>query len=112
MSYVTEVFMNKSIKEAAISLDILQAAQQHKLEPKAEKHALLAKVMRDHAERFQKLAQSQSVYSADEFFRRAFEVVRQMREDARVIAVKRREKRERDAAERAEIMDMMGATAA
>lgn len=112
MSYMTEVFMNKQIKEAAISLDLLQAAQQHKLEPKAEKHALLAKLMREHSERFQKLATQQSVYSADEFFKRAFDVVRQMRADAAILAKSRREKRERDAAERAEIMNMMGMTAA
>ena len=111
MSYVTEVFMNKQIKEAAISLDILQAAQQHKLDPKAEKHALLAKVMRDHSERFQRLAAQQSVFSADEFFKRAFEVVRQMREDARVIAVTRREKREKHEAERADILNQMGIAA-
>lgn len=111
MSYMTELLMNKQIKEAAISLDVLQAAQAHKLEGDSKKHALLAKVMRDHSERFQRLAKQQTVFSADEFFKKAFEVVRQMRADAAVIAKSRREKRERDAAERANVLNMLGATA-
>ena len=112
MSYMSEILCNRQIAEAAVSLDILQAAQQHKLEPDAKKHALLATVMREHADRFQKLAQQQSVYSPDEFFKRAFERVRQMRADAAAMMKARREKRERDAAARENLIAEMNAIAA
>jgi hypothetical protein len=112
MSYVTEVFMNKQIAEAARSLDIVQAAQNHKLPADSQKHALLARVMKEHAARVQNLATKQSIMSPDEFFRRAFERVREIRAEAATLAKMRREKRERDDAERAHILNMMGATAA
>lgn len=112
MSYMSEVHANKSIKEAATSLDILQAAQNHKLAGDSKKHALLAKVIKEHGERFQQIVAHQSILSPDEFFKKAFEVVRMRRADAAVIARMRREKRERDAAERAHQLNMMGATAA
>ncbi|MBD9511600.1 hypothetical protein IB265_33120 [Ensifer sp. ENS10] len=112
MSYVTEVFMNRQIAEAATSLEVMQAAQQHKLEPDAKKHALLARVMREHAERFQRLATQQSVMSPDEFFRRAFERVRVMRAEAAQLAKIRREKREQHEAERNQILADMNLVAA
>jgi hypothetical protein len=104
--------MNRQIREAAVSLDIMQAAQQHKLEPKAEKHALLAKVMKEHADRFQRLASEQSVMSPDEFFKRAFERVREIRREAAILAKSRREKRERDTAEREAVLAEMNLAAA
>ncbi len=110
MSYVTEVFMNRQIREAAVSLDIVQAAQNHKLPADSKKHALLARVLKEHAERFQKLAQQQTVMSPDEFFKRAIERVREIRAEAAALATMRREKRERDEAERAHMLNMMGAT--
>lgn len=112
MSYVTEVFMNRQIAAAAVSLDILQAAQQHKLEPKAEKHALLARVMKDHADRFQRLASEQTIMSPDEFFKRAFERVREIRAEAALLAKMRREKREQHAAEREAVLADMNLAAA
>ena len=112
MSYVTEVFMNRQVAEAAISLDVMQAAQQHKLPADAKKHALLARVMKEHADRFQRLASEQSVMSPDEFFRRAFERVREIRREAAVIAKSRREKREQHEAERAAILAEMNLVAA
>lgn len=112
MSYVTELNTSRQIAEAARSLDILQAAQQHKLPADAEKHALLARVMKEHAARFEKLAQNQSFCSPEEFFKRAFERVRQMRAESALIVKMRREKRERDEAERAAALEMMSATAA
>jgi hypothetical protein len=112
MSYVTEVFMNRQIAAAAVSLDIMQAAQQHKLAPDAKKHALLAVVMRDHAERFQRLASQQSIMSPDEFFKRAFERVREIRAEAALLAKMRREKREQHTAEREAILAVMNVAAA
>jgi hypothetical protein len=112
MSYLTELTTQHSIAEAARSLDILQAAQQHKLPADAKKHALLATVMREHADRFQRLATQQSVMSPDEFFKKAFERVREMRADAASMMKIRREKRERDAAERADVLEQMGMIAA
>lgn len=112
MSYVTEVFMNRQIAEAAISLDIVQAAQNHKLPADSKKHVLLAKVLRDHADRLQRLVAEQTVMSPDEFFRRAFERVREMRHEAAIIARDRREKRERDTAEREALIELMNLNAA
>lgn len=112
MSYVTEVFMNRQIREAAVSLDIVQAAQNHKLPADSKKHVLLAKVLKDHADRLQRLVAEQTVMSPDEFFRRAFERVREMRAEAALIATMRREKRERDALERETVMQEMGLIAA
>ena len=104
MSYIAEINTQRTIAEAAISLDIMQAAQQHKLAPDAKKHALLARVMKDHADRFQRLATQQTVLSPDDFFKRAFERVREIREEAAFHAKMRREKRERHEAERAAIL--------
>lgn len=112
MSYMNEVYASKAIKEAATSLDVLQAAQNHKLEGDSKKHALLAKVIKEHGERFQQLVARQSILSPDEFFKKAIELVRERRADAAVIARSRREKRERDAAERAHHLNVVGATAA
>ncbi|QWY82966.1 hypothetical protein [Rhizobium phage RHph_X66] len=112
MSYVTEVFMNRQIREAAVSLDIVQAAQNHKLPADSKKHALLARVLKDHADRLQRLVAQQTVMSPDEFFRRAFDRVREMRAEAALIATMRREKRERDALERETVMQDMGLIAA
>ncbi|WP_326894605.1 hypothetical protein U8P73_36335 (plasmid) [Rhizobium beringeri] len=112
MSYVTEVFMNRQIREAAVSLDIVQAAQNHKLPADSKKHVLLAKVLKDHADRLQRLVAEQTVMSPDEFFRRAFERVREMRAEAALIATMRREKRERDTLEREAIQAEMGLIAA
>jgi hypothetical protein len=96
MSYVTEVFMNRQIAAAAVSLDVIQAAQSHKLAPDAKKHALLARVMKEHADRLQRLATEQSIMSPDEFFRA----------EAAQLAKIRREKREQHEAERAQILAM------
>lgn len=112
MSYLTELYMNRQIQEAAQALDVMQAAQQHKLPADAKKHALLATVMREAADRFQKLASQQGVYTKDEFFKRAFERVRQMRAESAVIMKQRREKRERDQAERERLLAEMNAVAA
>jgi hypothetical protein len=100
MSYTTEIFTSRAIKDAANALDVLQAAQQHKLPADAKKHALLAVVMKEAADRFQKLASQQSSLSPDEFFRAAFERVRATRAEQALIAKSRREKRERDTAAR------------
>ncbi|MBY3231843.1 hypothetical protein [Rhizobium laguerreae] len=112
MSYVTEVFMNRQIREAAVSLDIVQAAQNHKLPADSKKHALLARVLKDHADRLQRLVAEQTVMSPDEFFRRAFDRVREVRAEAAIIARDRREKRERDTLERETVMQEMGLIAA
>lgn len=112
MSYITELYMNHQIAEAAKALDLLQAAQNHKLPADAKKHTVLAAVMREATERFQKLAHDQSVYTPDEFFKKAFERVRQMRAEAAELAKIRREKRERDTAEREAIQKEMALIAA
>lgn len=112
MSYVTEIFTQPAIREAADALDLLQSAQSHKLPADSKKHIALADVMKRAAARFADLAQKQTVLSPDEFYRRALERVNVMRAERATLARMRREKREADAAARAEIQNEMNLIAA
>lgn len=101
MSYVTELYMLRSIARAAEALDLVDACKQHKLtEADSGKFKLLADQMRRAANRFNELAAGQSVYSPDEFFRRALERAKVIREERAHYARIAREKREKQQAQR------------
>lgn len=112
MSYVTEIFTQPSIREAAEALDLLHSAQTHKLPADSKKHLALADIMKGAVTRFKDLAEKQSVMSVDEFYRRSLERVNEIRAERAALAKGRREKRERDAAERAEMQAELAAIAA
>lgn len=105
MSYVTELFMQRSIAKAAEALDLINACRNHKLAPDSGKHRTLAVIMKEASERFQALAQGQSVLSPEDFFRLAFERSLEVQRETALIMQGRREKRLRDEAERAAVLE-------
>ncbi|MGV1754868.1 hypothetical protein [Agrobacterium sp. CG674] len=104
MSYTNEVFMQRSIAQAAQALDLVNACRNHKLAADSGKHRTLALIMKEASERFQKLAAGQTVVSAEDFFRLSIERSRQVQRETAALMKIRREKRERDAAEREAVL--------
>lgn len=101
MSYMNEVFMNRQIAQAADALEIVEACKGHKLkEADAGKFRLLADEMKRAATRFSDLASKQSVFSTDEFFRRALAYANKLKVERAILVKAQREKREREKAER------------
>lgn len=101
MSYATEIYMNRSIARAAEALDLIDACKEHKLtDADSGKFKLLADQMRRAANSFSELAKGQSVYSADEFFKRALARAKAIRAERAVYARLARERREKMQAER------------
>jgi hypothetical protein len=101
MSYVTEIFMNRQIAQAADALDMLEACKTHRLTAAdSSKFKLLADQMKRAADRFKGLASAQSVLSEGEFFQKALERAAVIKRERAIIARFAREKRERDTAER------------
>ena len=112
MSYVTEIMTARSIAQAADALDLIQSCQGHKLPKDSGKHKLLASVMKEATSRFVDLQQKNGLLSPDEFFRKSIERVNVMRAERASLMKIRREKRERDAAARAEFLDDLALIAA
>jgi hypothetical protein len=112
MSYVTEIFTQPAIREAADALDLLQSCQSHKLPADSGKHRALADIMKGAATRFKDLAEKQTVLGVDEFYRRALERVSVIRHERAVLAKARAEKRRRDTAEREEMQRELAGLAA
>lgn len=115
MSYVTEVFMNRQIAQAAEALDLLEACKSHRLaNADASKFRLLADEIKRASSRFSELATQQSVMSTDEFFKKALERAAVIKHERAVLMQARKEKREREAREREEFLkdlQLMGVAA-
>ena len=112
MSYKTEIFTQPVIRQAAEALDLLMSAQNHKLPRDSKKHVAVADIMRKAAARFQDLWVKQGNMSADEFYRKSLERMNVVRAERAELAKMRREKREADAAARAEMQAELAAIAA
>jgi uncharacterized membrane protein len=100
MSYVTEIFMNRQIAQAADALDLIEACKAHKLASDSGKLKLLADQMKRAANRFNALVGNQSVMTEEEFFAKALARAAVIKKERAILMQMRREKREREAAER------------
>lgn len=112
MSYLAELTMNRSLAKAALSLDVLEAAINHQLPKDAKKLRSLSDVIKDHADRFKKLAEQQSVFSLAEFNERAIARVHEMRKERKIAVQLRAERRAQQELERAQLLNEQGMAAA
>lgn len=113
MSYVTEVFMNRQIAQAADALDLIEACKTARLkEATAAKITLVVDEMQRAAKRFKALAADQSVMSEGEFFAKALERAQVIKRERALLARLARDKREREAAEREALQQELALIAA
>lgn len=105
MSYITSIFMQRSIAKAADALEIVEACKTHKLQAAdAGKFRLLADEMKRAATRFNDLATQQSVMTTDDFFKKALEYAAVLKRERAILVRAQREKREQHERERAELL--------
>lgn len=113
MSYVTEIFMQRQIAQAAQALDLIEACKGARLkEATAQKLKLVVDEMQRAAKRFKDLASQQTIMSEGEFFAKALARAQVVKQERAALARYIREKRERETREREELQKELALIAA